>query len=277
MTGPKRVTEKQLAANRRNALRSTGPRTPKGKAVSRSNALTHGILARAVIPEVLEPYESREAFDALFDALHGEFAPATSMEELLVEQIAVAYWRLGRLYRAEAGAIVLRQETAPADRAHEVAARRFDPYPPPPAPDPLGQRLEQLDRARSNKARLRAAVCEADPSLASASDEEIGAAAQREMDRLLGEIDERETSQEAHRDAVDTAARSLPSLETIAVYSRYETALQHQLHRALDALERLQRRRAGQAVPPPAVLDVSVDLASPADLGAAAHPPETEE
>jgi len=52
------VSDKQLAANRANAQRSTGPRTPEGKAIARYNALTHGILARAVIPEALTPYES---------------------------------------------------------------------------------------------------------------------------------------------------------------------------------------------------------------------------
>jgi hypothetical protein len=61
MTGPKRVTEKQLIANRANALRSTGPQSAQGRAAVRYNALKHGILAQAVIPEALEPYESRAA------------------------------------------------------------------------------------------------------------------------------------------------------------------------------------------------------------------------
>jgi hypothetical protein len=49
MTGPKR-------SNRANALRSTGPRTPEGKAASARNALKHGILSKAVIPPALEGF-----------------------------------------------------------------------------------------------------------------------------------------------------------------------------------------------------------------------------
>ena len=44
------VTERQILANRLNALRSTGPRTAEGKAVTRANALKHGLAARTLLP-----------------------------------------------------------------------------------------------------------------------------------------------------------------------------------------------------------------------------------
>ena len=58
-------TEKQIEANRRNAQRSTGPKTPERKARSALNALQHGIRSSlAVIPG-----ESPENFETLYDAL----------------------------------------------------------------------------------------------------------------------------------------------------------------------------------------------------------------
>ena len=50
----------------------------------------------------------------------------------------------------------------------------------------------------------------------------------------------------------------LPDEEVVEKFVRYESALQRQLYRAMNQLERLQRRRRGEAVPPPIVMDVSV-------------------
>ena len=54
---------KQIAANRHNALKSTGPGTPEGKRRSRCNALRHGLTAETVIG-VLEDASDYEAFEA---------------------------------------------------------------------------------------------------------------------------------------------------------------------------------------------------------------------
>jgi len=59
------VTPKQVAANRKNGARSTGPKTPAGKAASSRNSLKTGLLSR----ELILAGESREEFDALFDQL----------------------------------------------------------------------------------------------------------------------------------------------------------------------------------------------------------------
>ena len=47
------ASDKQIAANRRNAMRSTGPRTSAGKARSRANSLRHGLLSRVLVDPAL--------------------------------------------------------------------------------------------------------------------------------------------------------------------------------------------------------------------------------
>ncbi len=48
LKGKRSISERKLRANRANAKRSTGPRTKAGKAISRRNALKHGIMSRAI-------------------------------------------------------------------------------------------------------------------------------------------------------------------------------------------------------------------------------------
>jgi hypothetical protein len=58
-------------------------------------------------------------------------------------------------------------------------------------------------------------------------------------------------TREQYERAADVQIRSLPSAEKADRLLRYETHLERQLYRALDQLERLQRRRMGDAIPPP--------------------------
>src|ERR671916_1620580 len=93
------TSEKQIRANRRNAQRSTGPKTPEGKAAVRLNARTHGLRSQ----EVLLPGEDEEALKELDENLRAELEPVGEMENLLVDGIVAAHWRLRRLRRVEAG------------------------------------------------------------------------------------------------------------------------------------------------------------------------------
>jgi hypothetical protein len=95
------ISEKQLAANRQNALKSTGPKTPEGKAASRLNALKHGLLARETVINRDDHHEDAAEFESLSDQLREDLAPVGYLEELLVEQITIAYWRLRRAVRAD--------------------------------------------------------------------------------------------------------------------------------------------------------------------------------
>ncbi len=112
-TRPYRASQKSADANRANAQRSTGPRTPEGKAHSRLNALKHGLLATEAVNRTIEGADARAAFDALTDRLEAHYLPEGPVEEILVEKIAIAAWRLKRLLRFEAKAATdaMRDET----------------------------------------------------------------------------------------------------------------------------------------------------------------------
>ena len=113
------LSTRQLAANRRNALHSSGPRTAAGKAVARDNALKHGFLSRHLIIEG----ESPEDFGQLLDELMAEYRPVGVVETGLVEQVAICLWRKARFVRAEAAMVNLNRRTFGEAQAREVAQR----------------------------------------------------------------------------------------------------------------------------------------------------------
>jgi hypothetical protein len=106
------TSERQKAANQANARHSTGPKTLEGKAVIRLNALKHGLLAR----EVVLPGEDADAFEDLWNRVRADLSPMGPIEELLVDRIVNAMWRLGRLARAETALFLWRVHELKADR-----------------------------------------------------------------------------------------------------------------------------------------------------------------
>jgi hypothetical protein len=97
---------KRAAANRLNAQLSTGPRTEKGKNWSRRNGLKHGILASALLVTGGGGAEDHAEFDRLLNGLYTDLVPIGTLEVMLVETIAICYWREGRALRCEAGQIL---------------------------------------------------------------------------------------------------------------------------------------------------------------------------
>ena len=85
-------TLKQIAANRRNALKSTGPVTPEGKDRSRCNAVRHGLTSETVIA-ALEDAEDYQAFEA---AVIADYDAQSAVERELVLRLASVLWRLRR-------------------------------------------------------------------------------------------------------------------------------------------------------------------------------------
>ncbi len=94
------ATEAQVQANRANAQKSTGPRTPEGKAIVAQNAITHGLLARAGVI----PGEDEHEFEAHREGLRKQLRPDAPLEEVLADRIVDLSWRLKRAARDQEAA-----------------------------------------------------------------------------------------------------------------------------------------------------------------------------
>jgi hypothetical protein len=88
---------RQIEANRRNALKSTGPTTPEGKERSSCNAVRHGLTAETVIA-VLESSDDYEAFEA---TVISDYNAETAVERQLALRLASVLWRLRRATSVE--------------------------------------------------------------------------------------------------------------------------------------------------------------------------------
>lgn len=116
----------RIAANQRNAQKSTGPKTVEGKAVAARNAMKHGLHAK----DVVCAGERSRLYQAFAEALYVDLAPADTVEESLVDRIATLSWRLQRMVLTEASMFDSWQAASighdPLQPGETPYARRFD-------------------------------------------------------------------------------------------------------------------------------------------------------
>ena len=91
-------SEKQIAANRRNAQKSTGPSSVAGKAAASMNALKTGVHAKSVII----PCEKAADLQQLIEEYYAHYQPATPQARGLVDDLIRSEWTLRRLDTSEA-------------------------------------------------------------------------------------------------------------------------------------------------------------------------------
>src|ERR1039458_7240816 len=120
---------KQIEANRRNAVKSTGPTTSEGKERSRCNAVRHGLTAETVIA-ALEDAKDYQAFEA---AVIADYDAESAVERELVLRLASVLWRLRRATgietalfdsaTTEASKLELRSSRSPLVEAADLSDR----------------------------------------------------------------------------------------------------------------------------------------------------------
>jgi hypothetical protein len=94
------ISKKQLIANRLNGLKSNGPKTKKGKAMSSMNALTHGVFQNNIFSESTS-LEDLNLYDSLYWGLVEAWHPVGMAEDLSVKNLALCYLKYYRLNRYE--------------------------------------------------------------------------------------------------------------------------------------------------------------------------------
>jgi hypothetical protein len=127
-------SEKRAAANRRNAKRSTGPKTATGKTKTGQNALAHGLCSAAPVI----PGEPADGWDAHRAGVVEALRPVGGLEETLAERVAACLWRLRRVVAYETAVTVAGLEEA-AEPSPPPEDDRFDP-------DPDRRRLAAMEK-----------------------------------------------------------------------------------------------------------------------------------
>ena len=112
MSDAKPISQRKLKANRRNASRSTGPKTPEGKSIARWNAWKHGLHSQ----KLLLPGEKESDWLAFREQLSDGLKPVGELELLLADRITMLAWRIRRLSGLESGVFVWNYYKIIADR-----------------------------------------------------------------------------------------------------------------------------------------------------------------
>ena len=258
------TTEQRLAANRANALKSTGPRSAEGKIRVSQNAYRHGLLSNRLLLED----ECSEEFESLLADLQTALKPAGLMELALVERIAVALWRQRRLVAAESASLHLARE--PRRIASLVSSELGRGYGEELKEDDLQlfdqdrvawcnaviaevQNLEQIDpqslpqRAPTIFDQLRTDAEDEDGGIEGFLKVRKGGLTGY-VAELIEWCHEQLKLAEKHPQVLALAAQAkakrlvLPD-EALEVLSRYQTTLDNQLYKALRALREAQEWR----------------------------------
>jgi hypothetical protein len=117
------VSEKQVLANRQNAIHSTGPKSEQGKAIASQNALRHGLRSENMVI----PGETPEEFDQFRQLLQDDLSPTGAMEVFLADRIVQSFWKLRRAGRIETEIIKGLHDKWASDQQHhqkQIQARQ---------------------------------------------------------------------------------------------------------------------------------------------------------
>jgi len=270
-TGPvEAVSQARVDANRQNAKKSTGPKTARGKRYSRKNALKHGLFALAGFERL---GEDPDEYHRLQGELYKQYQPVGKAEELEVEFIGVCWWKRKRAWLFEHSSdrislpdlakkfesYVTAYETEDQEEKTLTTALRgmqAEIEESGVVPPDLKDRFRALKPEsewswQSYEDRVREKVKELLSRVTAGPAEKARFVAEAVLREAIRVSNARRVIADRLCEAVLKDQLLIPGTEALDKILRYEAAIDRHLGRAIDRLERLQRRRTGEAVPPP--------------------------
>ena len=145
------ASDKQASANRRNATKSTGPKTQSGKLRSRANSTRHGLTATTVVTAI----ENTEEFKLFEAAIKADYQPVSTVEHELVARLVSLLWRLRRAATIETNLFQLQGRIVKDQKLREQVA--------PDKANPGMQLFYQLLRGPDSVPSLQADISTANP------------------------------------------------------------------------------------------------------------------
>lgn len=304
----RRASRKQIEANQKNG-KLGGPKTKAGKLKVSQNAIKHALLAKEVVIEVGDGAENRGDFDLLFDELIEHYAPQGPTERILVETIAVGYWRYRRLIKAENGEIRKHLDSvrmqARKDQIAEHESFKTMLLHEWKNPELISNVLELNDVLKFIKeaseeveslcyisdwtlAKMKKYFGQDESSVSALSflhnkyfKEQAEEFVEKDKDpnkipeikmtvgiilMKLGQEKERVINhlkrikeREEMSISSQTLCLNVPPKEIMDKFIRYESSILRQFYKAMNELERIQRRRKGEFVPSPINIEIGAD------------------
>lgn len=204
------ATKKQIEANGKNTLVSTGPISPEGKALVSQNAVKHGIFAKDLLITAGDGKEDAQEYQELLDGIVLSLHPSGQMECLLVEKIAADYWRLRRVLRFESGSI------------RKILDMAINDY------------YEKADYFGNKEHKTNEEI-----------DEEIAKCQEKQDKAVQKRVAELERQKIRNKLAEEVVLKvgSLPDSDTYEKVIKYEKAIQRSILQNLALLKRLQSMR----------------------------------
>jgi len=217
----------------------SGPRTAQGKVRSSRNALKFGFFSKEV--PIKTPFfkENKAEFDRLLKALEKDWRPVGAMEVLQVELVAAHLWQYRRRLQVQQALIVA--DNLP--RARNVSFL-------------VDLELDALKAERGIKTEPKAKLGLGSSLLDNPDDDLLEEACERAGAKYRKDFEEFEQLEDEQR-RVAKLKKTLPHPSGLEWLQKCEAHILRHYYRALAELERLQRMRLGDKVPPRLVVELN--------------------